>query len=172
MGEKGTALELRPPDGASPWYEKVAWQLDQAFRVPGTNFRFGWDAILGLVPGVGDAVTGVFQVALIIAIARGGAFPVAVLLRMLANVALDNTLGAIPLLGDVFDFFFKANTRNLKLVRRVQEEHRTTGRVSRRRHVLYLLSIVALLFAFTVASVVAAIFVTRWCWQYLQTVFS
>lgn len=154
------------PSPSRPWYEHLAWYLDQAFRVPGTNFRFGWDAILGLVPGLGDLVTGVFQLLLILTVARRGTFPLTVLVRMVVNVGLDNTLGAIPLVGDVFDFFFKANTRNLELVRQVEHEHATTGRVSRGRHVRYLLFVAFSMLAILVASVWAAVSVARWAWQY------
>jgi hypothetical protein len=164
----GTPPEVSPPSSSSPWYEHLAWYLDQAFRVPGTRWRFGWDAILGLVPGLGDLVSGVFQTLLIVSVARRGTFPLAVLLRMVANVGLDNTIGAIPLLGDAFDFFFKANTRNLALVRQVEREHRETGKVARGRHVGYLLFLASTMIAVMVATLWIAFLVARWAWHYVQ----
>jgi hypothetical protein len=93
----------------------LARLLDSAFRVPGTRFRFGLDPILGLIPGVGDAVGALFGGYVILLALRAGA-PAPVLFRMAMNVGLDALLGAVPLLGDVVDAGWKANTRNLALV--------------------------------------------------------
>lgn len=165
-------FEVTPPSPSSPWEERVAWYLDKAFRIPGTNFRFGWDAILGLVPGLGDAVTGIFQLLLVVGMARRGTLPISILLRMLANVALDNTVGALPLVGDVFDFFFKANTRNVRLLRNAEEELHRTGRIATRRHVAYLWTLVLLFSAFVVSSVVVAVWIARWLFEHLPMVWS
>ncbi len=91
--------------------------MDEAFRVPGTRFRFGWDAILGLVPGIGDAATALFSLFILIHAFRIRVPPI-VRTRMFMNVAIDLVVGSIPLLGDVFDFAWKANTRNLDLLER------------------------------------------------------
>ena len=93
----------------------LARLLDTAFRVPGTRFRFGLDPILGLIPGVGDAVGALFGAYVIVLGLRAGA-PAPVLFRMAMNVGLDALLGAVPLLGDLVDAGWKANTRNLALV--------------------------------------------------------
>ena len=89
--------------------------LDSKFAIPGTNFRFGLDPIIGLIPGVGDAVTLAFS-AYIIAQAQRLGVPRHVMARMVLNVIIDGLLGSIPLVGDVFDVLFKANRRNLKLL--------------------------------------------------------
>lgn len=99
------------------WAERLANLLDDAVRVPGTNIRLGLDGILGaLLPGAGDALTALSSVALL-ALALQRRVPTVVLLRMLVNIAIDAMLGAIPLLGDLFDVAFKSNRRNLELMR-------------------------------------------------------
>lgn len=89
--------------------------LDNAFVIPGTNWRFGWDAIIGLVPGGGDVATGLLATYIVIESARLGVSK-ATIVRMLGNVALDITAGTVPLAGDVLDAAFKANRKNLKLL--------------------------------------------------------
>ena len=93
----------------------LATLMDNAFRVPGTSFRFGWDSILGLIPGVGDVATGIASASIIGYAIRLGVRK-GVLARMLANLAVDVTIGAIPLLGDLFDAAFKSNVRNVALL--------------------------------------------------------
>jgi len=91
--------------------------LDSVFRIPGTGIRFGWDPILGLVPGLGDIATALFSVLLL-----GHAFsvkvPPIVQIRMLANLVVDMVTGLVPGLGDLLDVAWKANTRNLVLLER------------------------------------------------------
>lgn len=95
--------------------------MDDAIAIPGTNIRIGWDAILGLVlPAAGDAVTAVSQVALLITAVRARA-PWIVIARMVLNVAIDSLFGSVPLIGDLFDFGFKANRKNLQLLERLQQ---------------------------------------------------
>lgn len=96
--------------------ELLADWLDSRFRLPGTNIRFGLDSVLGLVPGVGDAVTTVPAAYLLLRAHRMGV-PKTMLARMGLNVAMDLALGAIPLVGDLFDLGFKSNRRNVELLR-------------------------------------------------------
>lgn len=91
--------------------------LDAAFGVPGTRIRFGLDAIIGLVPGLGDAVGGLFSAVLVLQAFRMGV-PRIVLARMVSNVALEVLAGAVPFLGDLFDIGWKANLRNVDLLDR------------------------------------------------------
>jgi hypothetical protein len=93
----------------------LARLLDNAFRVPGTGFRFGWDQIVGLVPGGGDVATGLLAAYIVAEAAKLGV-PRATLWRMIGNVAIDMAGGAVPIAGDLFDFAFKANKKNLDLV--------------------------------------------------------
>jgi hypothetical protein len=104
--------------------ERLAHWMDGAFRVPGLGWRFGLDGILGLVPGAGDTVAGLVGLYMLLEARRLGA-PSAVILRMLANLGLDLAVGSVPVLGDVFDFAFKANRRNLDLLRRHLAERPT-----------------------------------------------
>ena len=89
--------------------------LDTAIAIPGTRYRFGLDAIVGVVPGIGDAIGAIFSLYIIFQAARMGV-PKATLARMLGNVGIDTLVGEIPLLGDLFDVGFKSNIRNLALI--------------------------------------------------------
>ena len=101
----------------------VAQMLDSAFVVPGTSYRFGLDPILGLVPGLGDLVSPLFTIGILWQ-ARELALPRIVQLRMIFNVAIDSLVGVVPLLGDLFDFAWKANKMNLALLERHAQEER------------------------------------------------
>jgi hypothetical protein len=96
--------------------DMLAALMDTAFVVPGTNIRFGLDAMIGLVPGIGDAATTLISL-YIVHEARALGAPRTLIARMLANVALDATIGAVPLVGDVFDVAWRANRRNFTLLR-------------------------------------------------------
>jgi len=89
--------------------------LDTAFTIPGTRYRFGLDPLIGLVPGLGDAVSAVFSGYIILQASRLGA-PQSVVTRMIANVALDTLVGWVPVLGDLFDVAWKSNLRNMALL--------------------------------------------------------
>jgi hypothetical protein len=89
--------------------------MDQAFGVPGTKWRFGLDALFGLVPGLGDIAGGLIAV-YALRVARQLGAPSVIQLHMLTNIAIDASVGTIPLVGDLFDFVFKAQTRNLALL--------------------------------------------------------
>ena len=102
---------------------KVAQLLDSAFAVPGTKYRVGLDPILGLVPGLGDLVSPLFTIGILWQ-ARELALPRVVQLRMIFNVAIDTLAGAVPLLGDLFDFAWKANNKNMALLERYAQEER------------------------------------------------
>ncbi|MBA1156143.1 DUF4112 domain-containing protein [Microvirga mediterraneensis] len=93
----------------------VAKLLDNAVLIPGLNRRVGFDALIGLVPGIGDAVSAVLA-SYIIWEARQLGLPRWKIARMIGNVAFDTAIGAIPIAGDVFDVFFKANQRNLRII--------------------------------------------------------
>ncbi|MBI2432702.1 MAG: DUF4112 domain-containing protein [Candidatus Hydrogenedentes bacterium] len=94
---------------------KLAWLMDYSIRIPGTRFRFGLDPLLGLLPGLGDALGMLISIYLILQAQRLG-FSRGTLTQMVTIVLLDALLGAIPVLGDVFDFVYKANRRNLVLL--------------------------------------------------------
>lgn len=96
--------------------QTVANALDSAFVVPGTKQRIGIDAIVGLVPGVGDILTTLLS-SYIIWEARNLGVPKFALSRMLANLDVHAAIGSLPLIGDVFDAFFRVNQRNMRIVR-------------------------------------------------------
>jgi len=99
----------------------VAALLDDIFRIPGTKIRFGLDAVIGWVPGIGDAMTGIASFLIVFASWRRGAKGVT-LVRMIANVLLETAIGAIPVAGDVFHVVWKANRRNYRLLIREREQ--------------------------------------------------
>ena len=108
--------------------EGLAWLLDNSIPVPGTGGRrFGIDAIIGIVPGVGDVVSGVLGLLVVWRGSRMG-LPRIVVARMLLNALIDIAIGAIPIIGDAFDLWFKASTRNLALMRRHLERPDTSTR--------------------------------------------
>jgi hypothetical protein len=96
--------------------ERLAWLMDRAFTIPGTKVSFGLDALLGLLPVGGDVLTGIVQAGLVLVALGQYRVPRTVAARMMANVLVDVAVGAIPILGDLFDVAFKANTRNLRLL--------------------------------------------------------
>jgi Domain of unknown function (DUF4112) len=109
---------------------QLARLLDEVLRIPGTNIRFGLDAILGLIPGAGDVAGGILSAFIILQAARLGA-PGSVLARMVMNVAVDSIVGAVPVLGDLFDIGWKSNTRNAALLERYAAQPQVTRRASR-----------------------------------------
>jgi hypothetical protein len=102
--------------------------LDEAFRIPGTQFRFGIDGIIGLVPGLGDVIAGLLSAVIPVAAWSRG-IPYVALIRMVANLGIGVLIGTIPLFGDIFDIAWKPNRRNYRLLQRhLGEPHRHTWR--------------------------------------------
>lgn len=119
MMEPVAPLPASDPDIAR--LETLANFMDNRFRIPGTNVRFGLDAVIGLVPYVGDLAGFVISGFLFVVLLRRGAGPV-VLVQLMGNFVLDATVGSVPVLGDLFDFGFKANRRNVDLLKRYYAE--------------------------------------------------
>ena len=136
--------------------------MDSQFRLPGTRFRFGLDPLLGLVPIVGDLSTTVVSVALLLTMLRHGASG-AVVVRMALNILVDTVVGAIPILGNVFDFAYKSNERNVALLRRHYAEGRHGGS-GRGLILLLLVVLIAIVGLVGWGSVV----LLRWGWQQLN----
>ena len=121
-----SATPAGPGSAAPAWVHGLVKLMDEAIRIPGTNLRFGWDALLGLLfPGVGDATTAASHVTLIYYAFRARVSKW-VLARMLLNVALDTLWGSVPFVGDVFDAGFRANRKNLELIDRNRDTRRGT----------------------------------------------
>ena len=104
--------------------DSLANLMDSALTIPGTRFRFGLDALIGIVPGIGDLASALIS-SYIVWEARRLGLPRWKIARMIANVAFDTTVGAIPLVGDVLDVFYKSNRRNLKILRDHLDRDRT-----------------------------------------------
>lgn len=96
--------------------DRLATLLDTRFVIPFTKFRFGADSLIGLAPGLGDVVSTALSLYIVYEAHRLGA-PKAVLVRMLGNVAVDGLIGAVPVAGDVFDVLWRANRRNVRILR-------------------------------------------------------
>jgi len=134
--------------------ESLANVLDNSIPIPGTGMRIGLDAIIGLIPGIGDVAGGALSGYIVVQAARLGT-PVPVLLRMLLNLLVEVIFGAIPVLGDVFDAGYKANVRNLELLHRSLDDSRGT----RRSSLLVVLAVVIALLALIAGTVYIAVLV-------------
>jgi hypothetical protein len=132
--------------------------MDDIVRIPGTGIRVGIDSIIGfIVPGAGDVVGGASAIALLIVAAKTGV-PKIVMLRMVVNMAVDAVFGAIPIIGDIFDIAWKANRKNLELVRRYQSGPR---RPSATDYLVVLLAVVVALLALALPIIVVSLV---WDW--------
>ena len=143
------------------WVQRISYLLDEQFRIPGTKFRFGIDPIINLIPFVGD-MTGFFVSAgLVLTMVTKGASNKVVVL-MCINIVLDALIGGIPVIGQIFDFFFKANSRNLNLMREhyLEGKHQGSGKNTLIIAILILLLIMVLL-------IVALWKVGEWVLHYL-----
>lgn len=146
---------MRPDD--THRIERLAHVLDEAVRVPGTNIRLGLDSVLGLLPAGGDLLGGVLSSWIILVAARLGA-PPSVLARMGGNVVVDALVGTVPVLGDLFDVGWKANRRNVELVRRYVDAPRPVRRGSRAVVAVVVLGLLIVIAALAVVTVL----VLRW----------
>ncbi|WP_299756540.1 DUF4112 domain-containing protein [uncultured Pontibacter sp.] len=126
MATHDTHYTRTPRSEKLKWVDHIAHLMDNQFRLPGTSFRFGLDPILGLLPFAGDLASFGVSAVLILTMARHGASGKLVALMML-NIGLDVLIGSIPILGNIFDFAFKANERNVRLLRRHYEEGKYQG---------------------------------------------
>jgi hypothetical protein len=157
--------EIIPPSRASrgltdEQLDHLAGVLDDIFHIPGTKIRFGLDPIVGLVPGLGDIITGLLSFLIVFAAWQRG-LPRVALLRMIANIGIDTLLGSIPILGDVFDTAWKSNRMNYNLLVRYRAGVRG-GLVTRDwLFFLVLLVAIALVIALPVVIVVGFIHLLR-----------
>ena len=95
--------------------DRLAWLLDSSIRIPGTNRTIGLDGIIGLLPGIGDVVSGVISGYIVVKALLMG-LPIFVIARMVVNLMIEGIIGVIPVVGDLFDFIFKSNKRNVRLM--------------------------------------------------------
>jgi len=130
---------------------RLANLLDEAITIPGTKSKIGLDAILGLIPGIGDLGSAAIGGYILLVASKLGV-PAVVLWRMLLNLAIDTALGTIPFAGDIFDVAFRANSKNADLLMRSLAEPEAARRSSRWVVVLVALGFVAVIAAGVVAT--------------------
>src|SRR4030095_13304153 len=131
--------------------------LDGLFRVPGTGWRFGLDALIGLVPNVGDTLTVVPSFYILLAGVRYGV-PKITLLRMAFNIGLDYFVGSIPFVGDAFDFVWKANQQNMDLIR-TRASGRGEGTTG---DYVFLLVLLVVLVGLLIGSILVSAYIIYW----------
>lgn len=142
---------------------KLAWLMDSVFQIPGTQMRIGLDGIIGLFPGVGDVFGAVIS-SYIIAQAAALGVPKSVLLKMGWNVGLDTLLGAIPLIGDLTDFIWKANQKNIELLNQYIENPQQTSTHSR----IFVGAIVVMIVGVILSLGVLGFLLLQWLWNALH----
>lgn len=149
-----TAKEERKQIEIEESLESLSRYLDDWVKIPVVGWRFGLDALIGLVPNVGDTLTSFASFYILIAGVRYGV-PKITLLRMAFNIGLDYVLGAIPFLGDAFDFVWKANKQNIDLIR-----ERATGKgKGTTSDYLFVILIILGLIALLIASIVVSLYI-------------
>lgn len=153
--------DLKRSKPVSADVEFLARLLDGAFQVPGSRIRFGLDALIGIVPGVGDALTSLLSLYILHAAGRHG-LPRTAVLRMAVNLIIDLTLGAIPIFGDVFDIFWRANEKNVALLRRHLTTTSADSRKARFSDWLFLGAVACVLLAVCVAGMVITYTLVAW----------
>ena len=137
--------------------EDLSFYLDGLFKVPGTGWRFGLDALVGLIPNLGDTLTLFPSAYILIAGVRYGV-PKITLLRMAFNVGLDYVVGMVPFIGDAFDFVWKANKQNMDLIR-TRAAGKGQGKTS---DYLFVFGLIGLLIAILIGSIVASVLILAW----------
>src|SRR3954454_13300159 len=147
-------LEHREQVEVEKSHDDLARYLDGLFRVPGTNWRFGLDALIGLVPNVGDTLTSFASFYILFAGVRYGV-PKITLLRMAFNIAVDYLVGSIPFIGDAFDFVWKSNQQNMDLIRTRAAGH-GKGKTS---DYIFVFGLIGLLILLLIASIIASGFI-------------
>jgi len=157
-----TQIQGRPIPPQLQDIAKIAKLMDSQFRIPGTNFTFGLDPIIGLFPGFGAVVDYAISAYLLIAMVRNGASS-RVVAKMILNITIDGLVGMIPVLGNVFDFFYKANRKNLVLAVEHFEEGKHQG--SAWPIVLPIIGLLAVIFGLFA---VASYFVLKYLWLLLN----
>lgn len=141
--------------------QRLAHILDSAIPLPG-GYRMGLDGLLGLIPGVGDVIGSVLSSYIIGQAYQLGASPM-LLLRMGGNIVVDTIVGVIPVVGDLFDFAWKANRRNVTLL----EQHLANPRQTKQRSTLLMIGLMMGLVAVVIAIVYAVITLLGWVWTSL-----
>lgn len=146
--------------------ELLAHWLDSVFRIPGLNIRFGLDVLLGLIPGFGDTATSLVSLYILQAATKAGV-PRVTVARMALNIALDYVVGIVPIVGDLFDVYWKANNRNVELMRRHAQATPSQERRLEWGDRLFVIGLMAMLVLLLIGSVIAAYAILAWIWNAL-----
>ena len=165
-----TARREHAPAEIEQSLDQLSRWMDGLFRVPGTGWRFGLDALVGLVPGVGDTLTTMVSFYILAAGVRYRV-PKVTLLRMGLNVALDYVVGAVPLVGDLFDAAWKSNQKNVALLRERATVSASDARSGRLSDWLFVALIMFCLLALLVGSITIAFYVLSFVGGKLSTLF-
>ena len=136
---------------------RITWWMDEGIRIPGIGIRIGLDPIIGLIPGFGDAAGAILAGSIVVEAARTGISRFT-LMRMAGNIALDAAIGAVPVIGDLFDAGWKANTKNLALLERHLESPPAARQADKRFVAVVGVAVVAL----SVAVAAGAAFLVFW----------
>ena len=142
---------------------QIAYWLDSALVIPGTNFRIGFDALIGLIPFLGDLIGMAISSYLVLTAARLGV-PRVVLMRMLLNVGTDVALGAVPLAGDFLDAAWRANAKNARLLEQALADPKATGRSS----FWVVFGMLAALLALCVGAIVLTVWLVSLVWRAME----
>ena len=137
--------------------ERLGWLMDDLIRIPGLNWRFGLDALVGLIPGFGDTATSLVSFYILANAVRYGV-PKVTLLRMGMNLGIDYLVGTLPFVGDLFDAWWKSNQRNLELLNKratVSAEEAREGKIS---DWLFVGLIILLLIAIVIGAAVVSVY--------------
>ena len=146
--------------------ESLSKYLDDWVKIPVVGWRFGLDALLGLIPNVGDTVTSLASFYILVAGARYGV-PKITLLRLAFNIGLDYVVGAIPFVGDAFDFFWKANRQNMDLIR-----ERGTGKgKGTLGDFIFVFGMIALLIGILVGSILVSLYILGLLFKEIENLF-
>ena len=123
---KESNLNDKISNQALKWAERYVRLLDARFKIPGTRITFGLDPVIGLIPGFGDGLTLIFQLLLVFGLLKHGSSG-ELRAKLILNVLIDSAIGSIPVIGQIWDFYFKANERNLRLTQEYLYEGKHSG---------------------------------------------
>ena len=140
--------EKRKRQGLEPLFKWLAFIMDEIIRVPGTNFRFGLDPLIGLIPGIGDTSSALVSAFALVQAVRLGV-PKVLLMRMALNILVNEVVGIVPVVGDAFSFWFKSNARNYEIIK----THRLGPSVPRKGDWLFVISALVVLVAVVVVGI-------------------
>jgi hypothetical protein len=143
---------------------QLAWFMDSAFEIPGTRYRVGFDALIGLIPILGDLIGMAIGSYIVLTAARLGV-PRTVVLRMLVNLAIDLAIGAVPIVGDMLDTVWKANVMNARLLDRALDDPKGAGRSS----FWALLGLFSLLLVLIVGAILLTVWLVSLLFRALQS---